>query len=389
MKKWMLLLLIAFAQISYAGKIDFIDNDWAKAQATAKKQNKYLFVDAYTDWCGWCKVMDKNTFSQDSVAEFMNKNFVSLKLEMEHNYGVKVAMKYRVNSFPSYLVFNPEGKLVGRLAGYMLAAPFLEKMKEVLQPDKQKSYPGITDNMDLDFPDFYTKTFSGNGKRSFPDSISVLNYLDTQKDLFSEVNYNVLSTFTSMLSEKYRKHLLDNQNRYSSLYGSDEFEDIVLNLSFGDLKKAAKDTSEAKFQSVFSFIDKYVSKDKEDTKTYYAIHYYKSTGNWKKFADQVDVHLQKKKNENDQTINGWAWEVYEKAADRAVLEKALAWMKPVIESKPKYFSMDTYAALLYKAGKLKDAEKFAQKAIGLGKKEGEKTNETEDLLEKIQKERKK
>lgn len=389
MKKWMSILLIAIAQISYAEKMDFIDNDWAKARAAAKEQNKYLFVDAYTDWCGWCKVMDKNTFSQDSVAEFMNKNFVSLKLEMEHNYGIKVAMKYRVASFPSYLVFSPDGRLVYRLMGYMEATPFINKIKEALNPERQKSYPGISDVIELDFPDIYLKAFGENGKRSFPDSATLFNYLDQQKDLVSEVNFAVISRLSFMLPSKHQQFFLDNLDKYASLYGRDEADDLVSNFAYEELRKAVKDSSEAKLNNALGFVDKYVREDKDQTKTYYRIHYYKSTGNWKKFAEQVDAHLQKNKDENDQTINGWAWEVYEKAADKAVLEKALTWMKPVIESKPKYFTLDTYAALLYKLGKLKDAEKFAQKAIELGKKEGEKTKETEDLLEKIQKGKKK
>ncbi|MBL0308893.1 MAG: DUF255 domain-containing protein [Bacteroidetes bacterium] len=141
MKNWLIIFFVAVVPLVSTGQIDFVDNNWAKARETAKEQNKYLFVDAYTDWCGWCKVMDKKTFSQDSVAQFMNQHFVSLKLEMEHDYGVKIAMKYRVASFPSYLVFSPDGRLVYTMAGYMEAASFMGKLKEALNPEKQKSYP--------------------------------------------------------------------------------------------------------------------------------------------------------------------------------------------------------------------------------------------------------
>lgn len=366
-----------------AETINFIDNDWEKARAEAKSLNKLLFVDAYTDWCGWCKVMDKKTFSQDSVAEFMNKNFVLLKLEMEHNYGTKVAMKYRVSSFPSYLVFSADGKLVYRLTGYMEAGKFLEKMREVIQPGKQRSFPGISERVELDFPDFHVKAYGENGKRTSPDSATLHSYLEQQNDLFTEVNYSVISRFSYLLSDKYRQHLLEQQDKYAALYGRSETDDLVSNFAYGELKKALKDSSEAKLQQAMTFIDKYIRDEPEQTKRFYQIHFYKSTGNWKKFAEQVDAHLKRKADENEQTINGWAWEVYEKANDKSVVAKAVEWMKPVVEKNPQYYSMDTYASLLYKAGKLKDAELYAKKALDLGKAEGEKTEETESLLKKI------
>ncbi|MBL0308894.1 MAG: hypothetical protein IPP77_04210 [Bacteroidetes bacterium] len=231
--------------------------------------------------------------------------------------------------------------------------------------------------------------FAENGKRVFPDSITLMSYLDQQSDLFTEVNYSIINKLVAKVSDKYQQFFLDNQDKYASLYGKDEADDMVSNLAYGKLKKAVKDSSEVQLQNVRAFVDKYVREDKEQTKTYYGIYFYKSVGNWKKFADEVDTHLRKNKEVDDQTINGWAWEVYENASDQEVIQKAIAWMKPVIDTKPKYFNMDTYAALLYKAGKLKAAKVYAQKAIELGKKEEEKTEETEKLLKKIEKESKK
>src|ERR1039457_2076330 len=130
MNKTLLLLLLTVTSSVFANteKVAFIDNDWTRACFLAKQQHKYLFVDAYTDWCSWCKVMDKQTFPDSQVVAFMNSNFVSLKLEMEHNFGITVSMKYMVNAFPTYLVFSPEGKLVYQVMGYMPPKDFIEKL---------------------------------------------------------------------------------------------------------------------------------------------------------------------------------------------------------------------------------------------------------------------
>jgi thioredoxin-related protein len=56
---------------------------WQEAMALNKTAPKKLLVDVYTDWCGWCKVMDRETFPNDTIAEYLNKNFYCIKLNAE------------------------------------------------------------------------------------------------------------------------------------------------------------------------------------------------------------------------------------------------------------------------------------------------------------------
>jgi thiol:disulfide interchange protein len=63
--------------------IRFMDATWEQVMAEAKKQEKLIFVDAYTTWCGPCKVMAQNVFTQKEVGDFYNRYFVNYKLDME------------------------------------------------------------------------------------------------------------------------------------------------------------------------------------------------------------------------------------------------------------------------------------------------------------------
>ncbi|MFA6541803.1 MAG: DUF255 domain-containing protein, partial [Bacteroidota bacterium] len=109
MKK-IFLFLIALISIAPASDLisfkDTSSGSWSDFKTLAVKENKLIFIDAYTDWCVWCKVMDKETFSDPVVADFMNKNFINVRYEMETGFGITMSAKYRVNAFPTFLIFS-------------------------------------------------------------------------------------------------------------------------------------------------------------------------------------------------------------------------------------------------------------------------------------------
>src|ERR1035437_11041928 len=69
----------------------------------ATKENKQIFFDCYTTWCGPCKWMATTIFTNDTVAEFYNKNFICVKMDMEKGVGIARSFKYNVNSYPTFL----------------------------------------------------------------------------------------------------------------------------------------------------------------------------------------------------------------------------------------------------------------------------------------------
>ena len=63
--------------------IVFREGNWEKILKQAKKEKNLIFVDCYTSWCGPCKMLAKNVFTQDKVADFYNTEFVCVKMDME------------------------------------------------------------------------------------------------------------------------------------------------------------------------------------------------------------------------------------------------------------------------------------------------------------------
>lgn len=106
--------------------------------AKAKKEKKLVFIDAYAAWCGPCKMMEKNVFTQKSVSDYYNTNFVNARFDMEKGEGRDIAAKYGVRSYPTYLFLNGEGELVSQNTGYMEGSLFVAMAQDINSPGNKK-----------------------------------------------------------------------------------------------------------------------------------------------------------------------------------------------------------------------------------------------------------
>lgn len=105
--------------------IQFFTGTWQQALDKAKKENKVIFLDAFASWCGPCKMMKHKTFTDKGVADFYNKNFVNVAIDMEKGEGPALAEKYGVDSYPSLIYIKADGKAMGKVVGYHKPKDFL------------------------------------------------------------------------------------------------------------------------------------------------------------------------------------------------------------------------------------------------------------------------
>ncbi len=114
MRKIVLSLLVLFFLISersFAQGIDFKHISYEEALSLSKEQNKLIFIDFYTQWCGPCKRLAKGPFLEKEVGDFYNSNFISLKLDAERE-GLDAARIHKVVSYPTLLFIDGNGTLV-------------------------------------------------------------------------------------------------------------------------------------------------------------------------------------------------------------------------------------------------------------------------------------
>eukprot|EP01035_Chromulina_nebulosa_P047761 gene47761-64791_t len=144
----LLLSVGAFAQTEKGMHFEH-GQTWEAIKAKAKAENKYIFVDAFTTWCGPCKMMAATIFPQESVGAFFNDKYINVKVQLDttkkdneevigwYKDAHDIMVNYKVNVFPTYLFFSPDGELVHRSVGSSEAPEFIVKGKDALDPEKQ------------------------------------------------------------------------------------------------------------------------------------------------------------------------------------------------------------------------------------------------------------
>ena len=168
-KYFLLLTAVSAALLSFTeqkkDKVNWLSlTELADAYA---KQPRPIIIDVYTNWCGWCKVMDKETYSNDKVATYINENYYAVKFNAESKDSVALGTKkygynpaYKANDLAVYLLFGRMGYPTTVLLSSLDAQPaplsgFLKPSE--LEPPLKFFGDGIYKNKN--FPD-YMKEFT-------------------------------------------------------------------------------------------------------------------------------------------------------------------------------------------------------------------------------------
>lgn len=112
--------------------------DWMAfmpGMAAAKKSDKKLLVDVYTDWCGWCKRLDRDVYQNDKVSGYLKDHYVLVKLNAESSdtlrfkdkkyTQIEFAQSFGITGYPSTIFFDAKGEPVNLVPGYLPAEKYL------------------------------------------------------------------------------------------------------------------------------------------------------------------------------------------------------------------------------------------------------------------------
>ena len=161
------LLFLVFSGLNVqAQDINWISWEEAVELSKTDAQPKKIFVDVYTDWCGWCKKMDKNTFQNPDVSKYMQDNFYMVKMDAEGKdpieyqgktfkyvpsgrrgyHELAAALLQGKMGYPTVVFLDEELNMLSPVPGYQQVDPFMQIAKyfgDNIYKDKDwQSYAG-------------------------------------------------------------------------------------------------------------------------------------------------------------------------------------------------------------------------------------------------------
>lgn len=393
MKKIFYALLLLLPAMAFSQGIQFDETqDWAAIQQKAKAENKMIFVDAYTTWCGPCKKMSADVFPQPEAGNLYNAQFINVKLDMEKGQGIGFARKYKVNSYPQLLFIDTAGNLVHYGVGYMETKDLVNLGKAASNPDEQIGT--LTAGLEAG-------TLTLAQKRTLYRPLSARNPAKAAK-LAKEIldaepqnwgtRENVMMMF--MMQPKpgdpYFEYLWKNSADIDKNLGDGkssikpELENMVRTYAMRKHPKFAKDAADS--QAFVALLSAYLPAERVGiemlkAKVMPAVQFNNAKA---VLANAADISKHKESFDAEE-LNSLAWLVYEKAdmASPEQLMAATSWAKRSVELSEKSHNTDSYAHLLAKTGDKAAAKKWAKRSIELGKASGEDTSTTEELLKSL------
>jgi len=385
MKQFVLFFTLTLAlNALQAQGIQFMQGSWKEILAEAGRQNKIVFVDAYTTWCGPCKMMDRNTFPNKEVGDFFNANFINAKIDMEKGEGPTLAKEYSVRAYPSFLFVDSDGTLVHRSLGYQESSMFLSTGKAAANPELRMSGMNARYASGDRNPEFLRKyTELRAGMMDGSHEAVAAEYLKTQKDWGTEENLEFLFYYAEDPDSPMFDYLFKNRLKFEEAFGPEAVHGKIQEAAFRKVMAAGDALPEAAVQKLNAFFREKCPDIAPRLGAETAMSVFRMSGNTDLYAKSAVGYYEQFPSDNYLELNEVAWSFYETVENKAMLEKALAWGLKSISLDSQYFNNDTVAALYYKLGNKKQAMKYAKKAVAIAKKNGEDATETEALMPKI------
>ena len=381
--------------------IKFEENlSWEQIKRKAKAENKYIFLDCYATWCGPCKEMDRTIYSDKKVGESINMRFVSVRVQMDSTgrdndqikawYAVakNFIKQFNIHVYPTFLFLSPEAKVVDKNIGYRNVNNFISTSENAL--DSSTQYYTLKDSykrgeLTRSKLTYLASKAKGVEDNQFADTVAkdyLSNYLimlDKNKILTKEnlyfINYfsNIIKSTDSIFN-----FILDNVSKIDKIvYGGFSTEIIDKIIEREEVYPFLYSnnypiTSIPPWRKMKLHIKRRFDKNTAERIILAAqFGWYYRKKDWEKtvsiFIKQCDKYGIDTVGASKYAVNNIIFDlIFIHSNKRKVIEKGISLMKMVIISDPwDGPNLDTYANLLYKAGKIEDAITFEEKAIKL------------------------
>lgn len=214
MKYILLFIIFSFSVSIHAQGVDFFDGSWYEAVELAKKENKIIFVDAYTQWCHPCQRLKKHVFPQKAAGDFYNKNFLNLSIDLEDWRGLVFSLYYKVNAYPTLMFIDSEGRVILESKGFKNVNNLIRLGQRAIYKSKNQKPYNIVKN----------KFYSKKGRRIYKK----MKKAEAKQD-FEKYKIYAFKYFDLLPSDSLKREFI--KSIYSKNIGNSSTDNICYDLS--------------------------------------------------------------------------------------------------------------------------------------------------------------
>ena len=244
---FLVLSLTAFCQ----GGVNFEHITFDEALAKAKAENKLIFMDCYTSWCGPCKYMSETIFPQEKAGEFFNPKFICVKFDMEKGEGPELGKRFKVRAYPTFLILRPDGTVQHKVVGGGDLEGFIARVEK-----------GLNEKTSLDYLNKVYEKGKMNKKQLMTYQIVLSDAYEKEK------SQKVRDELDKVLKEKDKMKKEYWPILEESPYGSDNFKLVLNNIATFNKNIGKKEVDSYLYKNYSMAIDNSTRRNaKEPAKT--------------------------------------------------------------------------------------------------------------------------
>jgi len=351
MPRLALILLVSLLSITASAQgVNFVEGlSWSAVQAKAKAENKYIFVDGFTTWCGPCRMMRTLILTQPEAGAYFNDKFISVSVQLDTTAGDEkqvrrwysdahdLMVRYNIHAFPTFLVFSPDGRPLNRIVGGRNnAAQFIAVVDESFDTTKQY-YSRLRQFRDGRRDEDFLRKLAMQAARVYDpeNGRAVANaYLGARTDLFNRGALEVLSTYTKSSRDPAFNIFIDNAAQIDSVLGPGAAASHVNEAFLRDyIEPLFRSGHEPNWKSVQREIAARYPGQAEEATERGKILYYQMFKLWRSYEETVMVYMQQYGNHASiEEINGFALTIFNNCPDKKCLTQVLQWEQKALDA---------------------------------------------------------
>ncbi len=363
-------------------------SDWDQVTQKAKKSGKLIFLDVYATWCGPCKYLEKNVYTDPQLGQYYNAMYVNAKMDGETDFGATFAREHQLEAYPTMFFLTSSADLIAKIVGVREAGPLLEIGRTVKENSDKiayyaKNFPMNT--LSLQELQKYQAilTTLGQDEKANEVGAAILPSL-TEEDILNPEYKDIILASSPDINSKVFKVLKENKAKFEQSWSKEDLNKLFGSIFNRTLSEAIASKDVALRDSIITeLLPVYLDTPADIASGAYITKkiYFANTDQWEKYGELVNRKYDAEHKGDDTFLYSEAYEIannYSYSDD--ALTFALAWVNKALGLKRSFENVLLAAYINGMKGNFDQANAFIAEAGKM-----ELTEDQKNMLDELRK----